>query len=162
MFFGISGIFLAIYYLGIKKTYQNHKALSALILFFLGTYLLISSKRQYTDSSALLRGAYLINSVCIFVVYYILFYKIHLNHWVETQKLKLANWAYSLVILLCLIYQARNYTKWIQVFGYQKRAIQSVMVMLNGNTKQLYADEGAIHNIPLNMRPGLDLSLIHI
>lgn len=156
MVFGILGIILAIYFLIIKKSYLNNKALSALILFFLGTYLLISSKRQYTDSTALLRGAYLINSVCIFVTFYILFYKIHLSKWNESKKAKLANWSFLVIFFICLVYQARNYTKWIQVFGYQKRSIQSVMVMISGNTKQIYTDEGTVHNIPLNMRPGLD------
>ena len=156
MLFGILGIILAIYFLVIKKSYQNNTALSALMLFFLGTYLLISSKRQYTDSTALLRGAYLINSVCIFVTFYILFYKINLSKFIESKNTKLANWTFLAIYIVCLIYQARNYTKWIQVFGYQKRAIQSVLVMISGNTKQLYTDEGTIHNIPLNMRPGLD------
>jgi hypothetical protein len=156
MVLGILGIILAIYFLIIKKSYLNNKALSALILFFLGTYLLISSKRQYTDSTTLLRGAYLINSVCIFVTFYILFYKIHLSKRIESKKAKLANWPFLVIFFICLVYQARNYTKWIQVFGYQKRSIQSVMVMISGNTKQLYTDEGTIHNIPLNMRPGLD------
>lgn len=156
MIFGILGIILAIYFLIIKKSYKNNTALSALILFFLGTYLLISSKRQYTDSTALLRGAYLINSVCVFVTFYILFYKIHLSKWIETKNTKLTNWSFLAILFVCLVYQARNYTKWIQVFGYQKKAIQSVFVMISGNTKQLYTDEGTIHNIPLNMRPGLD------
>ncbi|MCP9755664.1 hypothetical protein EGI26_10905 [Lacihabitans sp. CCS-44] len=156
MIFGILGIILAIYFLIIKKSYQNNTALSALMLFFLGTYLLISSKRQYTDSTALLRGAYLINSLCIFVTFYILFYKINLSKWIESKNTKLANWSFIAIFIICLVYQARNYTKWIQVFGYQKRAIQSVLVMISGNTKQLYTDEGTIHNIPLNMRPGLD------
>ncbi len=156
MVFGILGIILAIYFLIIKKSHRDNTALSALLLFFLGTYLLISSKRQYTDSTALLRGAYLINSVCIFVVFYILFYKIHLKKWKESKKPKLANWTFLTIFFICIIYQARNYTKWIQVFGYQKRSIQAVKVMITGNTKQLYADEGTIHNIPLNMRPGLD------
>ncbi|HLO44510.1 MAG TPA: hypothetical protein VK175_09265 [Leadbetterella sp.] len=156
MIFGVLGIILAIYFLIIKTSYKNNTALSALILFFLSTYLLISSKRQYTDSTALLRGAYLINSVCIFVTFYILFYKIHLSKFIESKNTKLANWTFLAIFIVCLVYQARNYTKWIQVFGYQKRAIQSVLVMISGNTKQLYTDEGTIHNIPLNMRPGLD------
>jgi hypothetical protein len=156
MIFGILGIILAIYFLIIKKSYKNNTALSALILFFLGTYLLISSKRQYTDSTALLRGAYLINSVCVFVTFYILFYKIHLSKWIEAKNTKLTNGSFLAILFVCLVYQARNYTKWIQVFGYQKRSIQAVRVMISGNTKQLYADEGTIHNIPLNMRPGLD------
>lgn len=156
MGFGILGIILAIYFLFFKKSYQNHTALTALMIFFLGTYLLISSKRQYTDSAALLRGAYLINSVCIFVVFYILFYQIHLSKWIELKKTKLANWSFLVVFFICLIYQARNFTRWIKVFSDQKRAIQSVLVMVNGNTKKLYTDDGIIHNIPLNMRPGLD------
>ncbi|MDP1816128.1 MAG: hypothetical protein Q8K92_16885 [Leadbetterella sp.] len=156
MIFGILGIILAIYFLIIKKSYKNNTALSTLLLFFLGTYLLISSKRQYTDSSALLRGAYLINSVCVFVIFYILFFKIHLSKWIESKNTKFTNWPFMAIFIICLVYQARNYTKWIQVFGYQKRSIQAVMVMISGNTKQLYIDEGTIHNIPLNMRPGLD------
>jgi hypothetical protein len=156
MIFGILGIILAIYFLIIKKSYKNNTALSTLLLFFLGTYLLISSKRQYTDSSALLRGAYLINSVCVFVIFYILFFKIQLSKWIESKNTKFTNWPFMAIFIICLVYQARNYTKWIQVFGYQKRSIQAVMVMISGNTKQLYIDEGTIHNIPLNMRPGLD------
>jgi hypothetical protein len=153
---GILGILLVVYFVVFKKSYKNYSTLSALLLFFLGTYLLISSKRQYTDSTALLRGAYLINSVCIFVVFYILFYQIYLSKWLEFKKLKLSKWSFLIVFFVCLSYQARNYTRWIQVFGAQKRAIQSVLVMINGNTKELYNDEGIIHNIPLNMRPGLD------
>jgi len=153
---GILGILFSIYFLIFKKSYQSHITLSVLLLFFLGTYLLISSKRQYTDSVALLRGAYLINSVCIFVVFYILFYKIHVKKWIESKNYKLSNWVFLSILLVTLGYQARNYTKWIKIFGYQKRSIQSVLVMITGNTKQLYLDEGTIHNIPLNMRPGLD------
>ena len=156
MVFGILGIILAIYFLIIKKSYKNNTALSALMLFFLGTYLLISSKRQYTDSTALLRGAYLINSVCVFVTFYILFYKIYLSKWIESKNIKLTNWSFLTIFIICLVYQARNYTKWIQVFGYQKRSIKAVRVMISGNTKQIYTDDGTIHNIPLNMRPGLD------
>ena len=107
------------------------------------------------NSSGLLRGAYLINSVCVFVVYYLLFYQIHLKRWIQNNKSKLATRIYFLIFTLCLIYQVRNYTKWIQIFGYQKRAIQSVSVLLNGNTKELYKDDGNIYNIPLNMRSGL-------
>jgi hypothetical protein len=159
MVFGVLGITLAIYFLFIRKSYQKYTTLSALMLFFLGTYLLISSKRQYTDSSALLRGAYLINSVCIYVIFYVLFYQIHLKTWIEKRQIKLANWSILGILLVCFVYQGRNYTRWIQIFGYQKRAIQDVMVNINGNTAQLYADEGVIHNIPLNMRPGLDTLL---
>ena len=153
---GFIGIALSFYFLVYKKSFVLFPTKSAMLLFHLGTFFLISAKREYADAAGLLRGAYLINSIFIFILFYILFYQIHLSKWEYLKKNNRLIYSFGGIMILCFAYQARNYTKWIKEFGAQKNAINSVMAMVNGNTKVLYKDAGLYYNQPINRRWAID------
>jgi hypothetical protein len=158
--FGILALLGMAYFFFIERDYKKHMSLYALLLFFSGTYLMISTKRSVKDLTALLRGAYLINSIMIFVVLYVLFYKIKIRKSLNEKTLKSSYLTLTSILLFCMIYQGRNFSKWARGFGHQKSENRIAMADFYGHTAHLHADEGGIYNIPIINHGHLD-SLSH-
>lgn len=145
---GCIGIAATFYLFFFKKTYQTHLVLSLFIMFFEGTYLLISAKREYTHPSEILRGAYLVNSVMIFTTLYVLSYSIYISKWLKTNS-KRAIMAIAAVLLICGIYQAQNITRWYGTHRYFKESIEQQSFDMYANNANLYLKKESHYNMPL-------------
>jgi hypothetical protein len=145
---GCIGIVATLYLFFFKKTYQTHLVLSLFILFFGGTYLLISAKREYTHPSEILRGAYLVNSVMIFTTLYVLSYCIYISKWIQIKS-KRASLAIASVLLICGIYQARNLTRWYGTNRFFLEDMQLQTFDMYANNTNLYLEKESHYNTPL-------------
>lgn len=145
---GCIGIAATFYLFLFKKTYQTHLVLSLFILFFGGTYLLISAKREYTHPSEILRGAYLVNSVMIFTTLYVLSYGIYISKWIQIKS-KRASLAIASVLLICGIYQARNLTRWYGTNRFFLEDMQQQTFDMYANNTNLYLEKESHYNTPL-------------
>jgi hypothetical protein len=145
---GCIGIVATLYLFFFKKTYQTHLVLSLFILFFGGTYLLISAKRAYTHPSEILRGAYLVNSVMIFTTLYVLSFSIYISKWLKNNSKK-ATIAIAAVLFICGIYQARNLTRWYGTNRFFLEDMQLQTFDMYANNTNLYLEKESHYNTPL-------------
>jgi hypothetical protein len=145
---GCIGIGFTIYLFFFKKTYQTHLTLSLYLLFFGGTYLLISTKRACTAPGQILRGAYMINSIMIFVTLYVLSHSLFISKWLRTKQ-SLALKTIAAVLLVCGIYQTRNLTRWYGSHRYFLMDIYQQTFDMYANNQNLYKDLEEHYNIPL-------------
>jgi hypothetical protein len=145
---GCIGIVATLYLFFFKKTYQTHLVLSLFILFFGGTYLLISAKREYTHPSEILRGAYLVNSIMIFVTLYVLSHSLFISKWLRTKQ-SLSLKTIAVVLLVCGIYQARNLTRWYGSHRYFLMDIYQQTFDMYANNQNLHKELEGHYNIPL-------------
>lgn len=145
---GCIGIAFTIYLFLFKKTYRTHLALSLFVLFFGGTYLLISAKRSYTHSSEILRGAYMINSIMIFTTLYVLSYSLFIEKWIRTKNKK-STIVITTVLVICGIYQARNLSRWYGTHTFFINEIQQQTFNMYANNNSLYQERKSHYNMPL-------------
>lgn len=146
---GIFALGLIMYFAVFRKSYKQELSITLMIMFYLLTFLIISVKRNEYGNQFLQRGAYLINSIMIFVLLYILFFKMVLKKWLEEGHFKKVILCASVVFLGCLVYQIKNYRAWIEMLKYDEEETRNNEMMYLGNTLNLYEDHNKIYNIPL-------------
>jgi hypothetical protein len=149
--FGILAIASSIYFLIYKKNYKAQVHLSILLAFYFMTFLLITIKRNNFGYSHLFRGAYMINSIMIFTILYVLFYKTIITQWLLNHKYNRINFSLLVIFSVLTIYQYRNFTSGINTLNWFQNNTKSLMVMTYGKTKDFYKNENEFNNSPLVM-----------
>jgi len=146
---GFLALALILFFVVFRKVYKKELSLTLMLLFYLMTFLIISIKRKEYGVEFLQRGAYLINSVMIFTLLYLLFFKEFLRPWKVENSFKKLYLFFALFILAGFAYQIKNYRTWIETFKYDERETRNNGIMYLGNTADLYKDRKTIYNIPL-------------
>jgi hypothetical protein len=146
---GIVALALVVYFMVFRKVYIKELSLTLMIAFYLLTFLIISIKRNEYGTEFLQRGAYLINSIMIFVLLYILFFKEFLRPWKLENSFKKVSLFFASIILVGLAYQIKNYRTWIETLKYDEVLTRNDEMMYLGNTFDLYKARKTIYNIPL-------------
>ena len=143
---GIFAIGFTIYLITAKKIFKKELGLTLLLSFFFITYLLICIKRIDRGTDFLFREVYRINSIMIFVILYIIFYKTHLLYWLKEKKHKLIYFSSSIIVLFTIAYQYKNYSTWIHIFESDQNQTKQELIRFVGNCTSIYLDNGNIYN----------------
>lgn len=146
---GILALALTLFFFIFRKSYKKELSLTLILVFYLLTFLIISIKRNERGTEFLQRGAYLINSVMIFVLLYLLFFKEFLRPWKLEKSFKKVSFFFVLILLAGVIYQIKNYRTWRETLKYNEIETRNDEIMYLGNTFDLYKDRKTIYNIPL-------------
>ncbi|MCP9754509.1 hypothetical protein EGI26_04940 [Lacihabitans sp. CCS-44] len=146
---GVIALLFICYFVIVKKSYERELSLTLMLLFYLLTFLIISVKRQEYGSQFLQRGAYLINSVMIFVLLYMLFFREFLKQWKLENSYKKVLLFFVVILSAGLAYQTKNYRTWRETLKYDEIETRNNEMMYLGNTLELYEDRETIYNIPL-------------
>ena len=149
MVLGIVALALIVYFVIFRKVYKKELSLTLMIVFYLLTFLIISIKRNEYGTEFLQRGAYLINSIMIFVLLYLLFFKEFLRPWKLENSFTKVSLFFSSIILVGFAYQIKNYRTWIETLKYDEVLTRNDEMMYLGNTLDLYKARKTIYNIPL-------------
>lgn len=146
---GVFALALILFFVIFRKVYKKELSLTLMLLFYLMTFLIISIKRKEYGTEFLQRGAYLINSVMIFTLLYLLFFKEFLRPRKVENSFNKVSLFFAVIILAGLAYQIKNYRTWIETLKYDERETRNDEIMYLGNTLDLYKDTKTIYNIPL-------------
>lgn len=147
--FGIFAILGIVYFVFFKNIVKRELSLSLMLAFYLLTFLIISVKRNEYGEQLLQRGAYLINSILVFTLLYVLYFKQILKAWKIENSFKKVGLFFSVIILGGFGYQIKNYRTWIEMLKYDEMETRHDQMMYLGNTIELYQDKNRIYNIPL-------------
>ncbi|MCP9762734.1 hypothetical protein EGI31_07175 [Lacihabitans soyangensis] len=146
---GLLALALILFFVIFRKAYKKELSLTLMLAFYLLTFLIISIKRNEYGTEFLQRGAYLINSVMIFTLLYMLFFKEFLRPWKLESSFKKVTLFFAVIILAGFAYQIKNYRTWIETLKYDERETRNDEMMYLGNTLDLYKDRKTLYNIPL-------------
>ncbi|HLO43022.1 MAG TPA: hypothetical protein VK175_01740 [Leadbetterella sp.] len=146
---GVFALLWILYFVFFKNIIKRELSLTLMLVFYLLTFLIISVKRNEYGEQLLQRGAYLINSVLVFVVLYIIYFKQILKAWKIENSFKKVGLFFGIIIIGGFGYQVKNYRTWIQILKYDEIETRHDQMMYLGNTTELYQDHNRIYNIPL-------------
>jgi hypothetical protein len=146
---GIFAFCWMIYFLIFKRIVRRELSLSLMLAFYMLTFLIISIKRNEYGEQLLQRGAYLINSIMVFVLLYIVYFKQILKAWKIEQSFKKVGLFFGIILLEGIGYQVKNYRTWIQMLKYDEIETRRDQMKFLGHTTDLYRDQNRIYNIPL-------------
>ncbi|MGL4632651.1 MAG: hypothetical protein ACRCVT_15715, partial [Leadbetterella sp.] len=144
----VLGVFASVcmvYFLFRKKTYTENLAVLALLALFFGTYFLVSVKRFNPEGNLVFRGAYIVNSLMIYALLYVLFYRQHLVEW-RLQMRRL----YVLGILGTFtfvgLFQIQNFRAWRSTLEFYKNDMQVWQWEIVGQKNSLFKTTSVEHN----------------
>lgn len=145
---GVLAMLLTAYFVFVKKIYQKDLGLFSMLLFFFGTYAMIVIKRKEFGESFVQREAYVLNSVMIFAILYVLFIKYIFFQMRIFSKVQTK----VTFLLLFLGIQLLNHRIWIKSIMYAHQQTLSNLVNYNANIIENYTNTNDNFNIEIDSR----------